>query len=299
MANPDQFQAFALAAELGSFSAAARQMGKAQSAVSTAIANLEIDAGVGLFDRSARNPVLTKVGEALLPHARGILLGNQEFFSKASSMAEGAEAALCFAIEQSISVKPLMDLIAQFSVKFADLELEILRPGPHDTATLLREGRADLGLMTERENYPMGFQFRGVGHSKLIPVCAPAHPLADLAQVGFHDLRKHRQLIPSSRSRSQTGHLAERKGTSVWYVESLDIILEFVATGFGWAELPASTVSGLIAEDRLSALQYSFQQSDILEGVDVVWTEQKALGVAAHWLRDRLLGLPVGVWQGK
>ena len=49
MPNIENFRAFVLAAELGSFSAAARQMGKAQSAVSTAIANLEIDADVQLF----------------------------------------------------------------------------------------------------------------------------------------------------------------------------------------------------------------------------------------------------------
>lgn len=64
MAHPDQIQAFVMAAELGSFSAAARQMGKVQSAVSTAIANLEIDAGVELFDRSGRAPVLTEEASA-------------------------------------------------------------------------------------------------------------------------------------------------------------------------------------------------------------------------------------------
>jgi hypothetical protein len=40
----EQLQAFA-AAETGSFSAAARQLGKAQSVVSAAVANLEIDLG--------------------------------------------------------------------------------------------------------------------------------------------------------------------------------------------------------------------------------------------------------------
>lgn len=82
MPNPDSLRAFVLAVELGSFSAAARKMRKAQSAVSTAIANLEIDTGVELFDRSGRSPVLTKEGRSLLPHAYGILRGNMEFMSK-------------------------------------------------------------------------------------------------------------------------------------------------------------------------------------------------------------------------
>ena len=299
MAHPDQIEAFVLAAELGSFSAAARRLGKAQSAVSTAIANLEIDAGVILFDRSARNPVLTDEGKALLPNAKGILLGNQEFFSKANSMAEGTENDLCIAIEQGISMGPLMDVIAQFSIDFAYVELEILRPGPNDTATLLKEGRADLGLMTEQESYPMGFQFRGVGHSLLVPVCAPSHPLGKLAQISFHDLRQYRQLIPRSRSLAAVGQLGQRKGTAVWYAESPALIEEFVQQGFGWAELPLSVVSERIRTGSLVRLNYAFQQSDILEGIDVVWTEQQALGVAGHWVKDKLLEVPQDRWRGE
>jgi DNA-binding transcriptional LysR family regulator len=299
MAHPDQMEAFVLAAELGSFSAAARRLGKAQSAISTAIANLEIDAGVVLFDRQGRSPVLTEEGKALLPHAKGVLLGNREFFSKANSMVEGIETHLCIAIEQGISTRPLMDVFRQFSTDFPYVSLELLRPGPNDTATLLKEGRADLGLMTEQESYPTGFQFRGVGYSKLVPVCAAAHPLSKLTQVGFHDLRRYRQLIPRSRSLSAVGQLGERKGTSVWYAESPAVIVEFVLNGFGWAELPYPVVSEFLKDGTLSRLNYAFQQSDILEGIDAVWTEQKALGKAAQWIRDKFLALPEEVWRGE
>lgn len=61
-ASPDALVAFVLTAELGSFSAAARQLGKRQSTISEAIANLEIDLGVMLFDRQARLPTLSEAG---------------------------------------------------------------------------------------------------------------------------------------------------------------------------------------------------------------------------------------------
>lgn len=297
MAHPDQIKAFILAAELGSFSAAARRMGKAQSAVSAAIANLEIDAGIELFDRQGRSPVLTEQGKAILPHAKGILLSNQEFFSKASSMSEGVETELCIAIEQGISIQPLMDVLRQFSIEFAPVSLELLRPGPNDTATLLKENRADLGLMTEQESYPLGFHFRGVGHSKLVPVCAPSHPLAEFSKVGQGDLRRHRQLMPRSRSLAEVRQIGERKGTSIWYVESPTLIVDLVRAGIGWAELPLPVVSVQIKDGLLARLNYEFQQSDILEGVDLVWTEHQALGAAAHWMRDRLLELPQDLWR--
>jgi len=64
--SPEALLAFAQAASLGSFSAAARRLGKSQSTISSAIANLEIDLGVTLFDRSSRKPTLTAAGQAML-----------------------------------------------------------------------------------------------------------------------------------------------------------------------------------------------------------------------------------------
>ena len=65
--NLDQLHLFVRTAESRSFSAVARETGRAQSAVSTAIALLESDLGVTLFERSSgRQPRLTVAGSALL-----------------------------------------------------------------------------------------------------------------------------------------------------------------------------------------------------------------------------------------
>lgn len=74
---PEALVAFAEAAQLGSFTAAAKKLGKRQSTVSEAIANLEIDLGVQLFDRSTRSPTLTDAGRALLPHVQRTLRGRR------------------------------------------------------------------------------------------------------------------------------------------------------------------------------------------------------------------------------
>ena len=49
-------------------------MGKAQSRISTAIGNLEIDLGVVLFDRRGKYPILTPEGETLLRESRQIMI---------------------------------------------------------------------------------------------------------------------------------------------------------------------------------------------------------------------------------
>ena len=63
MASHEVLQAFVQAATQGSFSAAARKLGKSQSTVSAAVASLEIDLNVVLFDRSSRKPTLTPAGK--------------------------------------------------------------------------------------------------------------------------------------------------------------------------------------------------------------------------------------------
>lgn len=57
--SPEALTAFVETVAAGSFSAAARRLRKSQSTISTSIANLEADLGFDLFDRSARQPVLT------------------------------------------------------------------------------------------------------------------------------------------------------------------------------------------------------------------------------------------------
>ena len=65
----EQLQIFAAIDKAGSFSGAARLLGRTQSSVSTAIANLEADWNVALFDRSSKVPVMTESGRRLLREA--------------------------------------------------------------------------------------------------------------------------------------------------------------------------------------------------------------------------------------
>ncbi|MEM7068421.1 MAG: LysR family transcriptional regulator [Pseudomonadota bacterium] len=297
MPTLDSLQAFVLAAELGSFSAAARRMKKVQSAVSTAIANLEIDTGLQLFDRSTRSPTLTKAGETLLPHAKGILQGRQELLAKATSLSEGIEDRLCLAIEQGIDIKPLLEILTRFGEAYPSVSLEILTSNPSETANLLRTGHAQLGLMTERENFPTGFQFRGVGHTAMVSVCGTNHPFAKLEQVAHRDLRQHRQFILGNRSERFSGRDTENKSADIWYAEHPEVIIELLQRGIGWAELPLPTIQPYLRAGKLSQIAYSFQQSDELEGIDLVWTERHALGPAGQWILDQLLQVPQDGWS--
>jgi DNA-binding transcriptional LysR family regulator len=88
----DQLRTFIAAVDEGSFSAAGRRLRRAQSVVSKTLASLEGQLRVKLFDRSARRPVLTEQGRALLNGARTVAGEMDLFKAQAKGLAGGLEA---------------------------------------------------------------------------------------------------------------------------------------------------------------------------------------------------------------
>src|SRR5260221_11940463 len=74
-ATPSIYQVLVMLAtvEAGSFTAAAKRLGRATSAISYAIDTLENQLGLRLFDRgTTRKPKLTQQGEAIVSEARAV-----------------------------------------------------------------------------------------------------------------------------------------------------------------------------------------------------------------------------------
>src|SRR3979411_3419358 len=95
----DQLRGFIASVDEGSFSAAARRLRRAQSAVSELVSSLEDQIGVMLFDRSGRYPKLTSEGAILLADARGIVAGVDFMKARAKGIAAGLEPELPVVID--------------------------------------------------------------------------------------------------------------------------------------------------------------------------------------------------------
>ena len=101
-ANPtlDQLSIFAAVVDCGGFSAAARQLKRSQSVVSYAIANLEDQLQVKLFERhGTRQPRLTEAGAALLMDARRVLSGLDRLRARTRALQQGLEAEIVVAVD--------------------------------------------------------------------------------------------------------------------------------------------------------------------------------------------------------
>ena len=297
MLSLDQLEAFIAAAEYGSFSAAARHLGKVQSTISNAVINLELETNVELFDRSHRNPSLTPAGIALIDDAKSVIQSHHEFVSHASSLSSQSETQLCLAIEQSVWNASLLSVLEEFELHFPYITLELLDPGTSDVGELVRQNRADFGLMIAQEVLPTGFNFQGIGHSKLQAVCSPEHPLAALQPVKQSHLRRYRQLIAHSRNQTDTAYKRRKYSTRVWLLESPHVTVELVAKGLGWSMLNQAVVAEKLAKGELVPLQLAFEKADVLQGIDVVWSQNRHLGVAGNWMLKWLQDLDVATME--
>src|SRR6202163_1725223 len=114
----DQLRTFIAAAEEGNFSAAGRRLARAQSVVSQTLANLEGQIGVKLFDRSARFPVLTDQGRALLADARTAAGNVDLLMAQAKSLAGGLEPELSVAVDVMFPDATFTGAVVAFQKEF-------------------------------------------------------------------------------------------------------------------------------------------------------------------------------------
>ncbi|MEQ8771530.1 MAG: LysR family transcriptional regulator, partial [Erythrobacter sp.] len=115
----DQIRIFLAVAEHGSFGGAARAMGRAVSAISYGIAQLEAQLAVTLFEREgSRRPVLTEAGEGLMPEARAVADRVDALLAKAQGLHAGLESSVRLVIDVMVPGEVTADVLREFRRMF-------------------------------------------------------------------------------------------------------------------------------------------------------------------------------------
>ncbi len=110
-----EFRTFIAVVREGSFTAAGRQLGLTQSAVSAQIRRLEEQLGLTLFDRGARAALLNAHGRELLPQAEALLALADRTVSQAGGRVRGVlRMGAIASVQQDLLVRALKDFRAAF-----------------------------------------------------------------------------------------------------------------------------------------------------------------------------------------
>ncbi|MFK4087780.1 LysR family transcriptional regulator [Kribbella sp. NPDC020789] len=255
--DPHLLRTFVTVAELGSFSAAADQLGYTQSAVSQHIAALESDLGTPLLHRRPVSP--TPAGERLLEHAGAILL------RLAAARADVNRAVGDPPGTLTIAASPL----AAAGGRLATALTAVRRSPPGTVVTLTVCGRAEVAHGVAAGEYHLGLidgiaaptdplllvdagslRTSAVTHDSLVVALANDHPLAARRRIALLDLVDARWIdapdvaAPLAALRAATDSDGFRPALTYTGTD-ITALTDLVAAGHGLAILPTSLTRAL------------------------------------------------------
>ncbi|KML67887.1 LysR family transcriptional regulator [Pectobacterium peruviense] len=287
----DQLRTFVAAVDEGSFSAAGRRLGRAQSAISELVRGLEEQLGVPLFDRTGRYPRLTAAGTALLGNAREILAGVNLMKSRAKGMAAGLEPELSVVVDVFFPIEALAAVAWEFREQFPAVPLRVYVEALGATFKPVLERQASVGIVGFVPLTPPGIVTEPLVNIAFAMVAAADHPLsAHQGVISHSELAKHVQLVLTDRSDLSKGRDFGVFSPNTWKLADLFAKRAFLLNGLGWGGMPLHTVQADLDSGKLVRLRIEEEPaSGVSMLMSAVYRIDAPPGPAGRWLIERIM----------
>lgn len=284
----DQLRIFLAVVDEGSFHAAARRLGRAISAISYGVAQLEAQLALTLFEREgSRRPQLTAAGNALLAAARTVASDMDALLAKARDHHQGLEAELTLAIDVMYPPAVLAALLKDFTQAYPTVDLRLNVEALGGVTAMVLDGRADLGVAGPVASDFPELERAVIGATELVPVVAPLHALAQIDPIPPGLARQHLQLVLSDRSPLTEGREFSVLGARTWRLADLGAKHALLLEGIGWGNMPLYTVAADIAAGKLVRLDLP-EAPSVDYRFHALWRRDCPPGPARQWVRQAL-----------
>jgi DNA-binding transcriptional LysR family regulator len=148
----DQLHTFIMIADTGSFTRAADEVHRTQSAVSMQMRRLEERIGKPLFEKEGRNNKLTEEGDRLLSYARRLMHLNRETLAAFDDTR--LEGTIRIGTPDDYADRFLPEIMARFSRSNPRVEMTVICEPTPGLVEHLKRGNLDLALVTHSEARP-------------------------------------------------------------------------------------------------------------------------------------------------
>jgi molybdate transport repressor ModE-like protein len=243
---------------VGGITAAAVELGFAQSTVTTHIQALERLAGTPLLDRHPGGVSPTHAGSLLAGHAQQILDLQDRMLTELTAAAARPAGPVRLCAPESVCAYRLAPVLPEVRKRFPDVRLSLFPAGTPTALTALADRRAELALVLEPSLNTAGVDLVDLGAQQLSLVAA--------ATTG---LPRHRPITPAELA--ATGVLLLEEGcaysdelaaliasadptTTPPRFGGIETVKRCVAASLGLALLPTVTVADELADGRLIEL---------------------------------------------
>ncbi len=183
-------QTFIRAAELGSFTKVANELGYVQSTVTMQMQQLERELGFPLFDRIGKRVSLTALGLEFLRYAYRI----ERTMTEASNLGKVAtdiKGTLRVGVLESLLFGNMLKLLPKFKETYINLDLQLKMGQATELLQQLKKNQLDMVYLSAGLNTDPDLCCCYRRREKLIFVCRPEHPLAKRKGVAMEALFKY------------------------------------------------------------------------------------------------------------
>lgn len=244
-----QLRAFALGAELASFSEAAGRLGMTQPGYSLLIRQLEEEIGMSLFRRTTRRVELTEAGCEILQSARYTLQQLDETCRRAADFRDARQGTLNLAFVPSVGCSVLPPILSRFTEAHPGIKLVFQEAQATGFAERVRSGQAEigLGLLLQADSL---FSFEPLMRDCLVALLQTQHPLAARPSVTWKALARFNSILVTNQSsvRVHADRAAAAAGVEIeptYVLDSLTTAVGMVRAGLGYAVLPSLALRSL------------------------------------------------------
>ena len=277
-------------AELGSFSAAARELGVSASAVNQAVQSMELDLGVILFERVAgKSPSLTTAGRSLYFQALDIIPRLTAIEQKARSLQRGEETQLTIATHSMTLYPSFVEIISQMLKRFPDVDLNLIDAETQGLAEDSETPGADIMIAPAQLHPIRGTDNAVVDAIKWCFLVSPNHPLAALkGEVTPQDLEQYPQIL-TNEGEIATTELVEslRFSPKIIRYQSSYQLHDLLMLGVGFTLYPEQLAKPYLDHGLVKKLDVGRYDNAMVWPVEMSW--RSGLGQAGDWLIEAIL----------
>jgi len=290
----DQLLVLLAVAEAGSFTAAAKRLGRATSAISYAIDTLEAQLGLSLFDRgTTRKPKLTQQGEAVVSEARAVSHSVEMLRARVRGFLDELEPEVSLVVDSMLPSDRLTRLLREFNARFPTVPVRLLVQTLGGVERVVRSGHARIGVGSLLHMDMTGFRRIDIEGVQIIPVAAPNHPLAQASEAASPEARDFVQLVLSEQPAGESRDFGV-VSLNTWRIGDQAARHKLLLAGLGWAGMPEPTVRADIESGRLVRLNLRDWRGGGYTMQAIHMTDTPP-GPAGRWLIEKLATLSDGV----
>lgn len=283
--SSDQLELILEIIDRGNFSAAARALNRVPSAVSMAIANLEAELNLKLFERSKNHLAPTEVTLSIEPHARLIVTKMRQLEMHLSELSMGLETDISIGVAADVNQKFLLAGIEQLIQRYPLLNIEMVSAPQQELKERLEKNEIDLYVAYSSSSIDTNQRFRLLAMEKFVAAISPhnAQKLKEQQRNELTTLSELRQIIVASKHYALPDPRILVSET-YWTTDNLSMAIQMVEQGLGWGNFPLSVVKEHFNQQSLARLAFSDTTNGLDMPIHAIWPSYKPLSQSLQFL---------------